>query len=77
MTDQYGWKYFNELPDNFRPATEDDFKGERIYPGKPFLLLSYYSKQYECHRTYEHDTILGKIWPWLQDEHIFVLKTKK
>lgn len=48
-----GWPYYPQLPENFRLATESDFRplADKIKGKMPFLIHGFHSGRYECYRV--------------------------
>ena len=72
---QNGIAYYPELPENFRQATEDDFRplADKIRTRMPFLILGYHWEVYQCYRVNTRFTI-DKIALWLMAGRVFILK---
>jgi hypothetical protein len=77
-TDNSGFKYYEELPPLTRVATINDFINikECVKKQKPFLIHSWHTNKYECHRV-KTEFFLQKIKPWLDEGRIFVFEEIK
>jgi hypothetical protein len=74
-TDQYGWKYYEELPEGFRVATMEDFhvRGEKKV-GMEYLIQRAYQPHFEIHYIREETQSIS-LKPFLDHEMVFVKST--
>lgn len=74
-TDPNGFKYYDSLPEGWKPAVEDDFvnKDGLFIIGKAYLVQSFYSNKFECYRSRSKD-LVQKLEPWMEEKRVFVLK---
>ena len=64
-TNENGFTIVDEIPEGFRPATEDDYYKKRFYNGRAFLIKSATTGKYECHRV--KGTIPSRILIFLEE----------
>ncbi len=73
--DKNGFIFYDEVPQDFRQATREDFFSEngKILTGLAFLVKSYHNgEKYQAYRTTASFNI-REIVIWLDDSRVFVL----
>lgn len=74
-TDQFGWKYYEKLPEGFRLATMEDFhiKGKKRV-GMEYLIQRADQPHFEIHFI-RHESQAIRLQPFLDHEMVFVKST--
>jgi len=69
LLDEYGWKYYPEVPEGFRQATAADVRNGLFKKGSAFLLSRIAPGHFECHRVigdFPHELMpfieAGRVW---------------
>jgi hypothetical protein len=76
LTDRYGIKYLEELPENAREATLDDFhiKGRKKI-GMEFFILGYHWPVYQLYLVTE--SLTGKfLETFIREHRVFIITTE-
>jgi hypothetical protein len=73
--DENGFWYYDQVPENFRQASREDFFTDdgKLIIEKPYLIKSHHFNKVEAHRTkagFDVDNLL----PWLDERRVYVLK---
>lgn len=71
LTDQFGWKYYEQLPDGMRLATLEDVKNGGFKNNTPFLLKALTTGKYECHRI--EGVFPERLKPFIEEGRVWLL----
>jgi len=71
-TDKHGFLYYDQLPDNTRLATMDDFHHQgNKHIGMKFIIHGHYDKRYELYKVTENTTA-GKLKSFIDNNMVYV-----
>jgi hypothetical protein len=75
MTDKFGWEYYPGLPQEYIPATIDDFHVKRKLKIGLHYLIKWADQEYYEVRKVKEDLKREWLLPFIQINRVFILKS--